>query len=33
MIPYQYVEVKMLPAQTLEKLVVASTPEELLSKL
>ena len=29
----QYVEVKMLPAETLERLVVASTPEELLSKL
>ena len=29
----QYVEVKMLPAHMLEKLVVASTPEELLSKL
>ena len=29
----QYVDVKMLPAHTLEKLIVASTPEDLLSKL
>lgn len=29
----QYVDVKMLPAEAFDKLVVASTPEELLSKL
>ena len=29
----QYVEVKMLSGDALDRLVVASTPEELLSKL
>ena len=29
----QYVDVKMLPVEAFDKLVVASTPEELLSKL
>ena len=29
----QYVDLKMLPVETFDKLIVASTPEELLSKL